>query len=138
MSVELVAIPFDKLVAMQNVWFPFVARVAKRQRCFVEQRLAEIYSGNVGIFLAWDRERKIVTAACGYSFIVRGPARIGRLVWFSGKMADAFALYGDAEQFFRAQGCVGMSTIARFGFGTDFKRLGYHLTHCEYEKDFNG
>ncbi len=134
MSLRLLPIPLDRLEESRNLWLPFVASIAKRQRCYVEQRLADIYSGNVALILVWDGEK--ATGLIGWSAVIRGPVRIAKLVWVTGNLSALRALYEPLELQFRSLGFAGMSAMARPGWHKDMKRWGYRMTHVEYEKDF--
>lgn len=137
MSLALVPIPLDKLEETRGHWFPFVASIAKRQRCFVEQRLADVYSGNVALVLVWDTEKREARALAGYSILSRGPDRIFKFVWLTGiRSADWIELYSELEKHARALGCSGMVALARPGWSKNLKNWGYRLAHVEFEKDF--
>ena len=134
MTLQLIPLPYDKLEASRNVWLPFVKGIAERQGCHVEQRLADIYSGNVGIILVWDAEAKQARGLCGYSVLDRGGSPAAKLVWLTGRRSELVSLYDQLENYFRRQGCVRMVALARPGWSKDLKRWGYRLTHVEYEK----
>ena len=126
----------DKLEASRHLWLPFIEKIAKRQRCHVEQILAEVYSGNVGIFLVWDTEKQKQTGLIGYAIILRASQRICKLVWATGRLEELRILYPEFERQFKRVGFSGIMAQARPGWSKDLKRWGYRLTHMEYEKDF--
>lgn len=133
----LVPIPLDKLEASRGHWLPFVGRVAKRQRCFVEQRLADLYSGNVAIILVWDAEKQEARALCGYSIAVRGNDRVFKIVWLTGNSRGEWVgLHADLEKYAQQIGCAGMVAVARPGWATYLKKWGYRKAHIIFEKDF--
>ena len=136
MSLELVPVRSDQLEASRHLWFPFVAAIAKRQRCYMEQRLADIYSGNVALILVWDNEAKQARAIIGYSILQRGADRALKLIWATGDdRPEWLGLYAQLERWAIDAGCKSISAVARPGWSKDLKEWGYKLTHVEYEKE---
>ncbi len=136
MSIELVPVPLNKLEPSRHLWLPFVEAIARRDGSHVEQKLADIYSGNVGIFLVWNTEKQKPTGLIGYAIILRAEQRKCKLAWATGRLAELRALYPEFEQRFRRVGFNGIIAHARPGWSEDLKGWGYRLTHMEYEKDF--
>jgi hypothetical protein len=134
---KLAPIPLNHLEASRHLWYPFIEGIAKRQRCFVEQRLADLYSGNVAIILVWDENFECPVALVGYSLTIEGLKRVAKLVWLAGAgRKDWSHLYDDLEHYLKDIGCAGVVALARPGWTKDLKRRGYRLTHVEYKKDF--
>src|SRR5262245_7565851 len=122
LSCKLIAIPFGDLERYHHLWFPFVRDIAKRQRCYVEQRLAEIYSGSISLILIWDEEKKEARALIGYSIKQRGPDKVFTLVWMSGPgRRDYSHLHDTLARWAREAGCKGMEAVARPGWSPELK-----------------
>src|SRR5262249_15710424 len=99
----------------------------------MEQRLADVYSGKVGLILIWDDEKESARALIGYSLLQRGSGQVAQLVWMAGAgRRDWLHLYDEIEQWARDAGCVGMAALARPGWAPDLKKWGYKLKHVEY------
>ena len=134
---RLIPIPSDHLDVSAPFWLPFVENIAKVQRCFLDQRLADIASGQVRLVLIWDDEEKIAKALIGLSEMQRGPDRVARLVWADGKDRYQWIdLLPELGQWCKDHGCKGMEALARPGWSRELKRFGYRLTHVQLEKDF--
>lgn len=140
---ELIPVPYDNLEETRLVWVPLVTAVAKRQRCYPEQRLADIYKGDVALLLVWDTDRKKVRALIQYSILVRGRQKVFKLVSCTGQKhtglgpADWTRLHSRVEDFAKGIGCAGMVALARPGWSPRLKGWGYKLMHVTYEKDFS-
>ncbi len=136
MSLELVPIPIERVEETRNLWGPFVAEIAKHGRCHLEQKLADVYSGNVALILVWDTERKQPLALVGWSLRLRGEDRVAILTWLTGEHREEWIeLYDALEQWFQARGFRSIVPLCRPGWAPFLKKKGYRLTHVEYEKD---
>lgn len=136
---KLVTIPPQQLNATAQHWAPFIEEIARGQRCHITQRLHDIYSGQVQLFVAWNEETGKVEALAGVTLMVRGDDRVGRIVWTTGEEDRTRwqDLYHDIEKFCRHRwGCVGMEAVARPGWSKQLKEWGFRLRHVIYEKDF--
>lgn len=135
-NLKLVPIPIPHLGATMAQWVPFVASIAKEQRCFIEQRLGEIFKGEVAPLLIMDGDKP--KALILYMIIQRGPDKIFRYQAFGGEdWEKCFELNDTVEKWAREAGCAGMAAMTRPAWAPQFKKWGYRLTHVLYEKDFN-
>ena len=133
----LVPIPRQGLADTSAVWGPFVESIAKRGRCHLQQRLNDVYTGLVQPVVVWDEVAKAAKALVGLMTMVRGDDQISRIVWLAGKDRHQWVgLNDELENYCRSLGSSGMEAIARPGWGPELKKLGYRLTHVQYEKDF--
>src|SRR5262245_54564925 len=81
-NLRLVPIPINQLGATMAQWVPFVAEIAKAQRCFIEQRLGEIFKGEIAPILIMDGNKPIALVL--YMIVVRGHDRIFRFEGLEG------------------------------------------------------
>ena len=134
---RLIPIPLEHLSVSAPYWLPFVEGIAKRQRCHLDQRLADITTGQVQLILIWDDNDQIAKALIGLQEMQRGDDKVARLVWVTGKDRHQWiGLLPDLEQWCREKGAKGMEAMARPGWFKELKRHGYRLTHVKLEKDF--
>lgn len=138
MSLEIVQISIPNLMATQNFWMPYIVEIAKKQGCFVEQRLADIFSGNLRLAMLFDTEKKECFGLVGYKYLQEGPNVRGMIETAVGNDHKRLrSMYHRVEdELFRNQGCIGVSVWARPGWSPDLRRWGYRLKHVQYQKDF--
>ncbi len=135
-NLKLVRIPPDQLEATAPHWLPFVESIAKRQRCYLEQRLADITTGQVSLILIWDEQEESAKALIGMSEMQRGPDKVAKIMWVTGKNRHLWIdLLPELEQACRSIGSKTIDTLARPGWLRELKRRGYRLTHVQLEKD---
>jgi hypothetical protein len=135
---SLVPVLYHDLERTRNVWGPYILSVAERQRCFLEQRLAEVYSGEIGLLLIVKTEEKKIRGLVGYKLVQEGTNKVGKIVIVTGEGAREWkeALHGQLKRFFEGAGCTGIEADVRPGWARDMKTWGYKLTHMCYRLDF--
>jgi|SRR5215211_3838175 len=138
MTIVLVPLEYDDLEALEPVWAPFIARIAKKSRNTVEELVSQVKSGEVRLHLAWDAIKKEAQALAGTRIYLRGGDKVGELVWCSGSGRHHWLpLLDELERFHIDHlGCVGMQAVARMGWVNELKQRGYRMTHAVCIKEF--
>lgn len=135
MTYELVQLPYGRLHELENIWVPFVAAFAARQQCSLEQRLADIYSGQIALILIWNKETNSPQALIAWSIMQRDTDRTINIVWISGTdMKGWLHLYDDLERLFKSYGPAEIEIIGRWGWWKFLKSKGFRRTQVQYRK----
>lgn len=115
------------------LWWPFLARIAKRSHESVQDLFNQIMLRQVRLVLVMDGDKAV--ALVGVSIHQMNGSSYGDMIWLAGFGRDQWQdLLPEFEQLLRDAGCSMCRPICRPGWSRYLKTQGYRLKHVIMEK----